>query len=159
MKDTALGREREAWIALASTPGVGDVTFQRLLATYGSATATLAAVTKTPLARTEAQLARRLGLRLRPGLTAALRRTAADPGLTQRRMTGLGGWVLTPLDVGYPASLHELEEPPAVVFGLGSPSSLGAAGTWPWWGHADRRVWRGTSRRESQHVSRRQTPA
>lgn len=39
-------------------------------------------------------------------------------------MLALGGWILTPLDDGYPASLHELEEPPAVIFGLGSPTSL-----------------------------------
>ncbi len=39
-------------------------------------------------------------------------------------MTALGGWILTPLDAGYPASLHELEEPPAIIFGLGSATSL-----------------------------------
>jgi DNA processing protein len=39
-------------------------------------------------------------------------------------MESLGGWVLTPLDVGYPARLHELEEPPVVIYGLGSAERL-----------------------------------
>lgn len=127
MTDAGLISERDAWIALASAPGVGDVTFQRLLAAFGSAAAVLAAASRTPYAgadAAEARLARRLGLRLRPGLLAALRRAAADPGSARRRMKALGGWVLTPLDVEYPASLHELEDPPAVVFGVGSPARL-----------------------------------
>ena len=40
-------------------------------------------------------------------------------------MTALGGWVLTPLDGAWPPRLHELEEPPPVIFGLGSQASLG----------------------------------
>lgn len=124
MNDASVTRERDAWIALASTPGVGDVTFQRLLAAHGSAAAALAAVARTPPARADASLARRLGMRLRPGIAAALRSTAADPGRTRQRMEGLGGWVLTPLDAAYPSTLHELEEPPPVVFGLGTPSTL-----------------------------------
>jgi DNA processing protein len=34
-------------------------------------------------------------------------------------MAQLGGWVLTPLEAGYPHRLHVLEEPPRVLFGLG----------------------------------------
>jgi DNA processing protein len=52
---------------------------------------------------------------------------AADPGRPEHAMIALGGWVLTPLDSAWPASLHEMEEPPPVIFGLGSPASLVAA--------------------------------
>jgi DNA processing protein len=116
--------EREAWIALASTPGVGDVTFERLLATCGSASAALRIAARLPESGADRELARTLRLRLRPGLAGAIQFMAADPGLPLRRMEALGGWVLTPLDGDYPACLHELEEPPTVIFGLGSRASL-----------------------------------
>ena len=63
-------------------------------------------------------------IRLRRGLAAAIRDAAADPGLTERRMQALGGWLLTPLDAGYPERLHHIEEPPPVIYGLGEPAAL-----------------------------------
>jgi DNA processing protein len=120
---TASG-EREAWVGLASTPGVGDVTFERLLATWGDATTALEAVARLSPARADEELAGTLGLRRRTGLAAAIRIAAADPGRPERAMLALGGWVLTPLDSAWPARLHEMEEPPPVIFGLGSPASL-----------------------------------
>jgi DNA processing protein len=119
--------EREAWVGLASTPRVGDVTFERLLATWGNAATALEAVARLSPARADEELAGTLGLRRRTGLAAAIRSAAADPGRPERAMLALGGWVLTPLDSAWPASLHELEEPPPVIFGLGSPASLVAA--------------------------------
>ncbi len=118
------GTEREAWIALASTPGVGDLTFSRLLALHGSATAVLDGITRLPAAHADRSLAGDLELRLRRGLAAAIRRSAADPRRTERRMAALGGWLLTPLDTGYPAGLHDIEEPPPVVYGLGDAAAL-----------------------------------
>ena len=53
---TATG-EREAWIGLASTPGVGDVTFEHLLATWGDATTALQAVARLSPARADEELA------------------------------------------------------------------------------------------------------
>ena len=118
------GTEREAWIALASTPGVGDLTFSRLLALHGSATAVLDGVGRLPAARAYHNLAGDLELRLRPGLAAAIRSSAANPRRTERQMAALGGWLLTPLDTGYPAGLHDIEEPPPVVYGLGDAAAL-----------------------------------
>ena len=69
-------------------------------------------------------LARQLGMRVRPGLASAIRRAAARPGRVPERMEALGGWMLTPLDAAYPARLHELEDPPRIVYGLGDPACL-----------------------------------
>jgi DNA processing protein len=129
LADTRGGRpsgdpEREAWIGLASTPGVGDVTFQRLLALWGSARQALSTVARLAPGNADLVLAGRLGMRQRRGLAASIRATAGDPGRTSRRMQALGGWVLTPWDEAYPARLHELEDPPAVLFGLGSQAIL-----------------------------------
>ena len=54
--------ERTAWIALASTPGVGDCTFTRLLDAYGSARDALEAVTRLPSSGSDRPAAvRRIG--------------------------------------------------------------------------------------------------
>ena len=116
--------ERQAWIALAATPGVGDRTFQRLLEVHGNAREALAWVRDLPPAHADRQLAGTLELRLQRGLGAAIRASAADPCRSQRSMQALGGWVLTPLDAGYPARLHDIEEPPGVLYGLGDAASL-----------------------------------
>jgi DNA processing protein len=116
--------EREAWIALASTPGVGPVTFERLLTAFGDARTALEGVTGWRSATMDQALARRLGMRVRPGLASAIRRAAARPGRVLERMEALGGWVLTPLDAAYPARLHELDDPPRIVYGLGDPACL-----------------------------------
>jgi DNA processing protein len=116
--------EREAWVALASTPGVGDVTFHQLLAHHGSATAALERVARLPSAHADRSLAGDLGMRLRPGLARAIREAASDTGRTERRMLALGGWLLTPLDAAYPPGLHAIEEPPVVLYGIGDPGVL-----------------------------------
>ena len=116
--------ERQAWIALAATPGVGDRTFQRLLEVHGNARKALAWVVELPTAHADRHLAGTLELRLQRGLSAAIRASAADPGRSERSMRALGGWVLTPLDAGYPARLHDIEEPPVVLYGLGDATSL-----------------------------------
>jgi len=116
--------ERTAWIALAATPGVGEVTFERMLALHGSAAAALRAAGRLRAADADGTLASQLGMRRRTGLGEAIRRAAADPTLAARRMAELGGWILTPLDGGFPPSLHALMDPPLVIFGLGSKASL-----------------------------------
>lgn len=116
--------ERQAWIALASTPGVGDLTFSRLLEIHGDARHALAWTLTLPSGRADRHLAGALGLRFRRGISAAIRASAADPGRTERSMQALGGWVLTPLDTDYPARLHGIEEPPPVIYGLGDAASL-----------------------------------
>lgn len=118
--------ERQAWIALASVPGVGDVTFARLMAECGSATAALERVVRLPVTRADHDLADMLEQRRRAGLAAAIRARAADPGVPVRQMRDLGGWLLTPLDDAYPTRLRHIEDPPPVIYGLGSPESLSA---------------------------------
>jgi len=119
-----LHRERQAWIALAATPGVGDVTFQRLLEAFGSATSTLTTVARLPRHGSQARLAQRLGMRVARDVAANIRATAADPTIATERMGSLGGWALIPLDAAYPTRLHELEYPPRVLFGLGRQDAL-----------------------------------
>jgi DNA processing protein len=111
-------------MALAGTPGVGDQTFERLLAVHGSAGEALASVLALPRGRADRRLADDLGMRWRRGLAAAIRASAADPTFSERRMRALGGWVLTPLDTSYPSRLHGIEEPAALIFGLGDAGSL-----------------------------------
>ncbi len=54
--------EQQAWIALASTPGVGDVTFARLLEVYGSARGALSGIASLPGGDTDTRLAKGLGI-------------------------------------------------------------------------------------------------
>jgi len=116
--------ERDAWIALASTPRVGDLTMRRLLEAHGSAAETLARVARLPDAKADRALATMVEMRLRPGLARALRMAADDPGRVPREVARLGGWVLTPFDDAYPAALNGIEEPPPVIYGLGDPAAL-----------------------------------
>jgi DNA processing protein len=116
--------ERQAWIALAATRGVGDVTFGALLAHYGCAAAALKAVAALSGGRSDRELAHISGTRPRAGLARRIRAAAEDPEQVPREMARLGGWILTPLDAGYPARLHAIEEPPPVLYGLGDRSQL-----------------------------------
>jgi DNA processing protein len=116
--------EREAWIALAATPGVGDVTFGRLLELYGSAASALESVARLPEGKADHALAGMTGTRPRAGLGRVLHRAAKDPGRVPREVAALGGWLVTPLDVGYPARLRAIEEPPLVLYGVGQPAAL-----------------------------------
>jgi DNA processing protein len=118
--------ERTAWIALASTTGVGEVTFQRLLDRHGSATDALRAVAAMRPARADRDLADATGLRLQPDLARRIRESWDDPARTEREMAALGGWLTTPLDASYPARLHDLPDPPAILYGLGRRSALDA---------------------------------
>jgi len=127
MSGTTDPTERQAWIALASAPGVGDITFDHLLETFGSAAAALDGVTRLRSRDADRQIASRTGMRLRPGVAAAIRTAAASRGEPERRTAGLGGWTLTPLDAEYPAGFLELERPPAVLFGLGDRKELVSA--------------------------------
>lgn len=115
---------RDAWIALASTTGVGDLTFERLLASFGGARQALQAVARLSPRKADRELARALGMRYRAGLAAAIRSSHDDPLRMQRAMTLLGGWTLTPCDAAYPARLTDIEAPPLVIYGLGDKDLL-----------------------------------
>lgn len=129
------GDEWRAWVALASVRGIGEVTFERLLTTFGSAAAALEGVARLPVRRGDRSIARRLGLRVDDGLHGRVLAAARDIDGVTRVMTELGGWLVTPLEEGYPERLHVLEHPPRVLFGLGdaaaatAPRSIAVVGT------------------------------
>ncbi|HMJ81070.1 MAG TPA: DNA-processing protein DprA [Candidatus Dormibacteraeota bacterium] len=109
--------ERDAWLVLAAVEGVGPRTLSALVGAAGGAAAVLTRAGRgdwrwlppeLPLAP---QLRARLHAAHRPAPFAAL---AARMGL----------WMLTPLDASYPARLGVLPDPPAVLFGRGSPEAL-----------------------------------
>lgn len=117
---------RTAWIALASVDGVGDATFERLLEVFGSARGALDAVAGMPSGGADALLARRTGTRGPAGLAARIAAAAREPDAPEHAIAALGGWVLTPLDAGYPGQLADLDPPPRTLFGLGDPELLSA---------------------------------
>ncbi len=116
--------EREAWIALASVPGVGAVTLERLLETHGTARDALEAIAAERPGRVDRAVAAMTGLRPRPGLGRTLQQAAHDPDRVPQQVATLGGWLLTSLDAAYPEPLRRISEPPAVLYGLGDPGLL-----------------------------------
>jgi len=120
--------DRDAWIALASVDGVGEITFAALLDEFGSPAGALDAATDR---RLDAWLAKRRRLDGRVPMTAQhvlnLRETAADPRKPLSQIAQRGLWTLTPLDTDYPARLRDLDPPPATIHGLGNPEVLRTA--------------------------------
>ncbi len=118
--------EREAWVVLAGARGVGPVTFQRLLASYGSAWAVLHDAAADGAA--ERLVAASAGLDAPPTLSPASALTvvaaAAEPhrALEAVRRSGVG--VVTYRDPAYPSRLRRIELPPPVLFVAGEPSAL-----------------------------------
>lgn len=112
---------RGYWLALAQIPGVGPVTFDRLVRRHGSATAAwhaapqwLGELTRKSAESKEAY--RRLQL-------AGVARVAAGIGSALDRV---GGRAITPHDAAYPSALRPLKAPPPVLFVRGSLASLEA---------------------------------
>ena len=114
-----LATERDAWLALVSVYGVAEGLMGRFVRRFGSATETLAVA-----ADRDPDRARRRLMDAAPGrvtlVTAGrIRAAALDPGAVERRVREAGGWVVTPLDAGYPERLRHLDPPPVALFGLG----------------------------------------
>jgi DNA processing protein len=118
-------RERQAWIALASTPGVGDETTARVLARFGSAREVLAGVADGRVDAWSAEVRTSEG---RPPITgkalSELRRTASDPAARLRDMEQMRLSTTTALDADYPRRLRDLDPPPAVINVLGDAQIL-----------------------------------
>ena len=119
--------ERSAWIALASVEGVGEETWAKLFADFGSAATALEAAND---ARLDAWLDER---RKRDGFVplnyhalAELRTTAADPRRPLEELARRGLWTLTPLDTDYPSRLRDLDPPPVTIHGVGDADNLRA---------------------------------
>jgi DNA processing protein len=114
--------ERDAWIVLSSVDGIGHRRFTALLERYGSASEVLVAAARGSLPA----LLPGVGARTPAAVGDAVTRVARSPDDVLRRLRELDLWTLTPLDPGWPHGLLDLEQPPAVLHGWGSPSLLRA---------------------------------
>lgn len=104
--------ELQAWLRLTLSPGVGNDTARRLLATFGSAQAIFE---QNADALFQLGLGKRAeGIRTQPPGLAALLETTLDWLATadDRKIVTLG-------DAGYPASLLDIEDPPLMLYMLG----------------------------------------
>ena len=114
--------EREAWLALASAPGVGEHTFLRLVEAHGSAVRVLEAAQDGSLRRRPPRAG--AGRRLRPEVLAAIEGVAASPASARAAIEAHGTWAITPLDPDYPERFDVLPAPPPVIYGWGERSAL-----------------------------------
>ena len=115
-------QELQVWLRLALTPGVGNATARKLLAAFGSAQAIFEQSSATLQQLGSNKLASALGSEP-PGLAAQLQATlgwlrAGD----NRRVAVLG-------DPAYPAVLLDIEDPPLMLYMLGTLSNAGALAT------------------------------
>ena len=120
----ALDLERDAWLALASVPGVGEHAFARLTATFGTAAAVLTAARQGTLRREPPADAG--GRRLRSSVVDGIEAVARQPEEPGAVLRAHGVWTLTPFDAGYPPRFDVLPVPPPVLYGWGLPSALRA---------------------------------
>lgn len=105
--------ERGAWLALASISGLGPRRMAALLTEFESACGVLRAPHRA--------------LREVPGVPSALARTIertdpADGARLEHTASDAGQQVLTPADVGYPALLRAIPDPPLVLYVVGDPA-------------------------------------
>ncbi len=121
--------ERDAWVVLAGARGVGPVTFERLLGSYGSALAVLRdATVRGAVSRLVDASA---GPDASPVLSASAAATivdaAADPGRALDSVRAAGVGFLTLADATYPARLRRILLPPPVLFFTGDLRALDPA--------------------------------
>jgi len=111
--------ERPAWLVLAAIPGVGPVTFARVVAEFGSARGALSAGSRLVdvMSRVDAETAAALGRVERDGTPALAHKLVEDA-------RAVGGIVLTALDPGYPPALARLDPRPPVLYVLGETDLL-----------------------------------
>ena len=114
--------EHDAWLALASVPGVGEHTFKRLVEACGSAARVLEAALDGSLRAISPNDG--FGRRLRPTVLAGIEAVAARPAIALEALEAHGVWAVTPLDAAYPDRFDVLPAPPPVVYGWGERSAL-----------------------------------
>jgi DNA processing protein len=114
--------ELAAWLRLQLTPGVGNETARRLLAAFGLPPQVFAQ-SAAALGHVVSASQRAALLGQPPGWPAAVDTTwdwlQGDP--TSRRVLALG-------DTCYPASLLNMEDPPLLVYAMGTPQAWLAGG-------------------------------
>jgi DNA processing protein len=122
-------RERPYWITLSLIPGIGPVSFGRILHRFGSAQrawdAGAALLEEVERAPDEARQV--LGRLRRAGHRAVERRTL-------ERLAPVGGFVLTALDEQYPLALRAADPRPPVLYAAGDhaaalPPAVAVVGT------------------------------
>jgi DNA processing protein len=119
--------ERDAWVVLAGVHGVGPVSFERLLRSFGSALAVLERARGRGAAA--ALVAASFGsdgapATLTPEAAHAVTHAARDPDQLLAPVRASGVRVLTLADEGYPSRLRRIDLPPPVLFVRGEPTSL-----------------------------------
>jgi DNA processing protein len=110
-------------VALSLVPGLGPVSFGRLLHRFGSARAAWSA---GPALLTDVQRPPSEA----PAVLRRLRRMGV-PGVfrqVDRAVGAVGGHILTALDPGYPAALRHADPRPAVLYHAGDSAAFDAVG-------------------------------
>jgi len=102
---------REAWISLALTPGIGPLRFQSLIRAFGSPDGAQAA--PFALLCTVPGISRACATAIKEG---AQGRRGAE---TEEALERLGARAILPDDPEYPAILREIPDPPMVIFAWG----------------------------------------
>jgi DNA processing protein len=111
--------DREAWLTLALTPGIGPTRFQSLIRAFGSPNGALSA--PFALLCTVPGISRASATAIRDG---AQRRIGAG---AQESVEKLGARTILFTDAEYPALLREIADPPMVLFAWGRCDILGAS--------------------------------
>ncbi len=122
--------ERDAWVVLAGVHGVGPVSFERLVGTFGSV------ATAFTVARTRGAVPRLVAASCGPGgesptlTTEAARGIVAAAGEIDRRLAVVrasGVTIVTLADETYPRRLRRIDLPPPVLFVRGDVAALDRA--------------------------------
>jgi DNA processing protein len=118
--------EREAWVVLNGTEGVGPVSFGRLVAAFGDVRSVLRVARERDgaarLVRAAADDA--TGRWLSPSLARAIVDAATNPERHLEPVRRAGVDVVILADAAYPARLRRIELPPPVLFIRGSVAAL-----------------------------------
>jgi DNA processing protein len=135
-RDRDLQAERDAWVVLLTVPGLGPVTFTKLLEAFGSAAAVLEVASQpdgaTRLREGVADRAAgedaavRTNSRLGDDLARRVRDHLADAARILNQVSSLGLTVVTVDDADYPERLRLVDMPPPLLFVRGSVSALTA---------------------------------
>jgi DNA processing protein len=108
--------ELKAWIGLQLVPGVGNMILRRLVEHFGSAKAVWKA---RPADFPEIA---RFPARVRDALARGPDEKALERGINV--LERIGAWTMTFLSKDYPSLLNEIQNPPALLYGVGDLSSL-----------------------------------
>jgi DNA processing protein len=124
--DTIGDTERDAWVVLGEAPGVGPVSFGRLIGVFGSASAVLAAARgrRGAVTLVEAVADTDGSGSLLAATARAIVEAAKEPEAILGPVHRAGVGILILADAGYPDRLRRIELPPPVLFVRGTSTSL-----------------------------------